>query len=173
MNFVRSSVVPHTIASDTAQKTNWKKKNAENGPLTWLPYSPWAKPWWIVSPKLNRKPESPASQPAPPKAIAKPPAHQPSEAIEKFVRIFAMTEPAFLPRTKPISRKAKPACMNMTRRAATTTQVVSMRVMASCKGGPPRLGGVQRGQVCERPGARSLARCRKGGRRRAPHGQGP
>ena len=35
-------------------------------------------------------------------------------AIEKFVRIFATTVPAFLPREKPISRNAKPACMNIT-----------------------------------------------------------
>ena len=28
MNFVRSSIAPKTIASDTAQKTTWKKKVA-------------------------------------------------------------------------------------------------------------------------------------------------
>ena len=28
MNLIRSSVVPHTIASETAQKTNWKKNFA-------------------------------------------------------------------------------------------------------------------------------------------------
>src|SRR3954471_18954877 len=47
-------------------------------------------------------------------------------AIEKFARIFAITVPAFLPRLKPISRNAKPACMNMTRQAATITQVELM-----------------------------------------------
>src|SRR5690606_9560072 len=79
------------------------------------------------SPTLSRKPESPANQPAPPKAIAKPASHQPREAIEKFIRTFAITEPAFLARTKPISRNAKPACMNITSRAETTTQVMSNR----------------------------------------------
>ena len=49
-----------------------------------------------------------------------------SAAIEKFVRIFAITVPAFLPREKPISRKAKPACMNITTSPATTTQSVLM-----------------------------------------------
>ena len=29
MNLMRSSVVPHTIASETAQNTNWKKQNAD------------------------------------------------------------------------------------------------------------------------------------------------
>ena len=49
-----------------------------------------------------------------------------SPAIEKLVRIFATTVPAFLPREKPISRKAKPACMNMTRQPATMTQIELM-----------------------------------------------
>ena len=47
-------------------------------------------------------------------------------AIEKLTRIFATIVPAFLPREKPISRKAKPACMNITSRPATTTQSVLM-----------------------------------------------
>src|SRR3954465_10114756 len=44
-------------------------------------------------------------------------------AIEKFVRIFAITVPAFLARENPISRNANPACMNITRQAATITQI--------------------------------------------------
>src|SRR4051794_4298194 len=59
----------------------------------------------------------------PPKAKAKPTAQYKSPAIEKFVRIFAMTVPAFFAREKPISRKAKPACMNITRQPATITQI--------------------------------------------------
>ncbi len=43
-------------------------------------------------------------------------------AIEKFTRIFATIVPTFLPREKPISRKAKPACMNITKQPATMTQ---------------------------------------------------
>src|SRR4051812_25608116 len=45
-------------------------------------------------------------------------------AIEKLVRIFATTVPAFFPREKPISRNAKPACMNITSEPATITQIV-------------------------------------------------
>jgi hypothetical protein len=41
----------------------------------------------------------------------------------KFVRIFAITVPAFFAREKPISRKAKPACMNMTSTPATITHI--------------------------------------------------
>ena len=37
------------------------------------------------------------------------------------MRILATTVPAFLPREKPISRNAKPACMNMTKQPATIT----------------------------------------------------
>ena len=42
-------------------------------------------------------------------------------AIEKLTRILATIVPAFFPREKPISRKAKPACMNITRQPATIT----------------------------------------------------
>ena len=59
---------------------------------------------------------------SPPKAKAKPTAQYRIAAIEKFVRILATTVPAFLPREKPISRKAKPACMNITKQPATITQ---------------------------------------------------
>jgi hypothetical protein len=48
--------------------------------------------------------------------------------MEKFTRIFAITVPAFLPRTKPISRKAKPACMNITRMPATSTHTELMAI---------------------------------------------
>src|SRR3954453_1742241 len=44
-------------------------------------------------------------------------------AIEKFVRIFAITVPAFFAREKPISRKANPACMNITSTPATITHM--------------------------------------------------
>ena len=57
-----------------------------------------------------------------PNAKAKPTAQKQIAAIEKLTRIFAITVPAFLPREKPISRKAKPACMNITRMPATSTQ---------------------------------------------------
>ena len=56
-----------------------------------------------------------------PKAKAKPMAQYMIAAIEKFVRIFAITVPAFLPREKPISRNAKPACMNITKQPAMIT----------------------------------------------------
>src|SRR4051795_13232392 len=63
--------------------------------------------------------------------------------IEKLTRIFATTVPAFLPREKPISRKAKPACMNITRMPATSTHTElmatesgSLPAIASCKSAP-------------------------------------
>ncbi len=57
-----------------------------------------------------------------PKANAKPIAQYMIAAIEKFTRILATIVPTFLPREKPISRKANPACMNITKQPATTTQ---------------------------------------------------
>ncbi len=62
----------------------------------------------------------------PPKANAKPTAHQQIAAMPKLVRIFATTVPAFLALEKPISRKAKPACMNITRQPARITHIVLM-----------------------------------------------
>src|SRR4051812_1660214 len=52
-------------------------------------------------------------------------------AIEKFARTFAITVPAFLPRLKPISRNAKPACMNITSTPATITQVELMPTVSA------------------------------------------
>src|SRR5215211_3966011 len=128
MNLIRSRVEPQTIARDTAQKTNWKKKNAAplpvSGPST-------SDPFEIVSPNWRKKPESPAIFAPPPNAMANPQAHQTIDEIEKFVRIFATIVPTFLPRVKPSSRNRKPACMNMTRTAATITQVVFRSVTTS------------------------------------------
>src|SRR5215212_10474842 len=70
----------------------------------------------------------------PPKANANPQIHQPIAAIEKFVRIFATTVPAFFARENPISRKAKPACIQITSRAATTTQI---ELIATLSGSAP------------------------------------
>src|SRR4051812_5085656 len=71
-----------------------------------------------------------------PKAKAKPIAQYISAAIEKFVRIFATTVPAFFCRENPISNNAKPACMKITSRAATTTQ---MELIATESGSTPLL----------------------------------
>ena len=69
-----------------------------------------------------------------PKASAKPTAQYMRAAIEKFVRILATTVPTFLPRENPISRNAKPVCMNITSRAATITQI---ELMATLSGSTP------------------------------------
>src|SRR3954447_1365407 len=121
---MRSSVVPHTMASDTAQKTNWKNHFDSTVALD----RPMIGKAFCGSPKLTRKkPSWPMMCPSgPPKAKAKPTAQYKIPAIEKFVRIFATTVPAFLPREKPISRKANPACMNMTRQPAKITQTELM-----------------------------------------------
>ena len=45
-------------------------------------------------------------------------------AIDRLVRIFATPVPAFFEREKPISSRAKPACMNSTSTAAMNTSSV-------------------------------------------------
>src|SRR5215213_3954667 len=117
---MRSSVVPHTIASETAQKTNWKNHFdstvASEKPMTVKASA--------GSPKSCRnQPVLPHRSPVPPNASAKPTAQYASPAIEKFISTFATTVPAFLPREKPISRNANPACMNITSTPATITHI--------------------------------------------------
>jgi hypothetical protein len=81
---MRSSVVPHTIASETAQNMNWKSMKAAVEPST----DPAIGPVATFSPKLKKNASSPSSQPAPPKAMPNPMAHQAIVAIEKLARIF-------------------------------------------------------------------------------------
>src|SRR2546421_5072801 len=87
-------------------------------------------------PTFRKKPCVPAIAPAPPNASANPQAQYASDAIEKFMRIFATPEPAFFIREKPISRKANPACMNITSTPATITQVVLTLDVTSGRVGP-------------------------------------
>jgi hypothetical protein len=122
---MRSSVVPQTIASDTAQNTNWKKNFASiealESPMTGKPVDGSPKP-------LARKPVPPirpvSASGSLPNANAKPTRYHMTAAIEKFVTIFATTVPAFFCLEKPISKNMKPACMNITRQPATTTHIV-------------------------------------------------
>src|SRR5919112_1480585 len=142
---MRSSVVPHTIARETPQKTNWKNHFASivasERPM--IGNACWG------SPKArSKKPSVPMTWPRPPpKAKANPTAQYMIPAIEKFVTIFAITVPAFLPREKPISRNAKPACMNITRQPAmiTHSELIAtesgrtpLLAASRVSGGPPR-----------------------------------
>src|SRR3954447_23280675 len=68
--------------------------------------------------------------------MAKPHAQYASDAIEKFISTFATPAPAFFIREKPISSSRKPACMNITRMAATITHVVSTAEATSVSVGP-------------------------------------
>src|SRR6201991_1328214 len=132
---MRSIVVPQTIASETAQNTNWKNHSVST--VTW-PVEPGPdQASGKFAPALSpakKKPCVPISEPPSPNAKAKPTAQNMIAAIEKLTRIFAMIVPAFLPREKPISRKAKPACMNITRMPATSTHT---ELMATSDGSFP------------------------------------
>ena len=112
--------MPQTIASETAQNTNWKNHSVSTVivPSATLTSGKFA----LASAPARKKPDVPMISLPSPNAKAKPTAQKQIAAIEKLTRIFAITVPAFLPREKPISRKAKPACMNITRMPATSTQ---------------------------------------------------
>src|ERR1017187_6603229 len=113
MNLVRSSIVPHTIASETAQKTNSKKNLAAAG---------------AVAPKPIRLLVKPV---AAPNAKAKPQTQYTIELMLRLTMTLATTVPTFFMRVKPTSSMAKPACMNITRSAATITQTVSAATPAA------------------------------------------
>src|SRR6266516_730174 len=130
MNLVRSSIVPHTIASDTAQKTNSKNHLAAAGAVLAamagrLSCDPGL--------KVGKKPLPPitAKMPPAPNANPNPTAQYAMELTLRLVMTLATTVPTFFMRLKPTSSIAKPACMKRTKQPATITQTVSAATAAA------------------------------------------
>src|SRR5215472_1353688 len=133
MNLARSSIVPDTIARETAQKTNWNHHLADAGTrLADMAGRSSVEPGL----KVGKKPLQPmignSHAAAAPNASAKPTAQYTMADTPKLVMTFATTVPTFFIRLKPTSSIAKPACMNITNTAATTTQTVSAPTPAAC-----------------------------------------
>src|SRR6266850_410148 len=130
MNFVRSSIVPQTMARETAQNTNSKNHFAAAGVVLHAIAGR-----SIVEPglKVGKKPLPPMKAKAPPapKARPKPTAQYAIELTLRLVMTLATTVPTFFIRLKPTSSMAKPACMNMTKQAATITQTASAATPAA------------------------------------------
>ena len=88
------------------------------------------------------------------------------EQIAKMRTFFAATCPTFFILVSPASRNANPACMNITRIAATTTQIVLAAMVRSTvvTRTPPR----RRGTTKKAPGLPRTLRhqCRSRARRR-------
>src|SRR5438128_4203114 len=126
MNLVRSSMVPHTNASDTAQKTNSKHHLAAAGAVEKLSAGrSIVEPGWKdganpVKPMMLKRKALAA-----PNAMANPTSQYMIEAMLRLTMILATIVPTFFMRAKPTSSMAKPACMNSTRHAATITHTVS------------------------------------------------
>jgi hypothetical protein len=110
---VRSATPPEMMVAEVAAKTDWKNQKvrfhmpvslAGSFPARRNPLEPMKPPmsWPNMRPKPSRKK---AGCPA-----------------AKSSRFFIRMLPAFLARAKPISTRAKPACMNMTRMAAIRVQ---------------------------------------------------
>ena len=74
-----------------------------------------------------------------PKANEKPIAQNIRKLIDRLMRIFPITAPAFFMRERPTSSMAKPACMNRTRTAAKNTR----RVLIAMSGVADVLSGGQ------------------------------
>src|SRR5215211_1888280 len=133
-NLVRSSMVPHTIAKDTAQKATWKRNLAESG--TWVHESPAYTSLTCPAGTARNQPSVPMIALPAPKARAKPTAQNNSAAIARLTSILATTLPTFFIREKPTSSIANPACMKRTRHAVTITHTVSIASERSAVEGP-------------------------------------
>src|SRR3954451_23756231 len=100
---MRSSVVPQTIASETAQKTNWNRNlagtTASENDIAGNR---------LLSVVPRNVPCVPANQPDPPNASAKPTAQYQSDATDRLARTLGTTVPAFFIREKPTSSRRKP-----------------------------------------------------------------
>jgi hypothetical protein len=131
-NLVRSSIVPETIAIDTAQKTNSKNHFAAAGTV-----EPSSDGVSMCEPGRNwgRNPVWPMIWPrnpsAKPKAMAKPQSQYMIDETLRLTSTLATTVPTFFIREKPTSSMAKPACMKSTRTAATMTHTVSAATPAA------------------------------------------
>src|ERR687890_2578329 len=133
-NLVRSSMGPHTMARDTAQKATWKRNLAESG--TCVHESPAYTSLTCPAGTARNQPSVPMSALPVPKASANPKAQNNRAAIARLTKIFATTLPTFFIRENPTSSIANPACMNNTRTAATITHTVSIASESSAVEGP-------------------------------------
>src|ERR1700716_3901180 len=159
MNLVRSIMVPQTMASDTAQKTNWNIHFADAGTvLAAMAGRSRLEPGL----KVGAKPLNPmignSHLAEAPKARANPIAQYTIEAVLKFVITLATTVPTFFMRLKPTSSMAKPACMNMTKTAATTTHTVSAPPPAACVAVLSSAASVCRGVMANRTATTQASR---------------
>src|SRR5829696_5763870 len=133
-NLVRSSMVPHTMANETAQKATWNRNLAESG--TCVHESPAYTSLTCPDGTARNQPSVPTSALPVPKASANPKAQKRSAAIARLTRIFATTLPTFFIRENPTSSIANPACINSTRHAVTITHIVSIASESSAVEGP-------------------------------------
>src|SRR3954452_24125133 len=88
-------------------------------------------PTAIISFTDGKKPAVPLNQPPSPNARPKPTAQYSTEQRPKISTFLPAMWPAFFIRVSPASRKAKPACMNITRTAVMTTQIVDAAMSRS------------------------------------------
>src|SRR3954452_22413306 len=88
-------------------------------------------PTAIISFTDGKKPAVPLNQPPSPNARPKPTAQYSTEQRPKISTFLPAMWPAFFIRVRPASRKAKPACMNITSTAAMTTQMVLAAISRS------------------------------------------
>ena len=158
--------MPQTIARETAQKTNWKNhfdsivasESAITGKLGWN--SVVAVRGRAVRAEVEKKkpPSCPMKLPSgPPKANTKPTAHQQIAAMQKLVRIFATTVPAFFALREADLQEGEPGLHEHDQRAGDDhpQRVDADRLLELAGDRPVEIRGV--GERARRDGAASPA----------------
>src|SRR5882672_2606073 len=152
-NFQRSAPAPVGIVAAVSMNTSWKRNRVatpgvSRSGLRKNPRSP-------KSPKLLPPISSTSSWlsvgsppnvergPTPPICSAKPIAQNPRMPMAYTRKFIAIVWATFFARVRPVSTRAKPACMNITRKPATSVQTKLMAtVLASMS--PSGVRGVSR-----------------------------
>src|SRR5919202_1153353 len=126
-HLMRSSVVPHTIASDTAQNTNWKKRSAA-GLMSYVPRNGMSLAADAASwPTFRNQPCVPAMAPAPPKANAKPHCMNMTSTPATVTQVVSMAD-AVSGRVGPDAADATPGTTSRAARAASPEPAVRARL---------------------------------------------
>ena len=171
LNRARSAIAPEAIVTAAAAKTAWKKKNA---PVVMLPNP--LEPTAARSLPARKKPSVPHQALPPPNARPYPTARKATAPMHMSARFLARMLAVFLTRVRPVSTRAKPACMTNTSTPASTTQALSSAACTTADGSSacaatgvaraariapaaPRTINVRRFTSISRSGRRQSANC--------------
>mmetsp|Transcript_54791 Transcript_54791/g.98698 ORF Transcript_54791/g.98698 Transcript_54791/m.98698 type:complete len:261 (+) Transcript_54791:1046-1828(+) len=130
--FTRSATPPLTMVAPAVQNAHWKNQLRAREVLRPFKASTEPSPWVTKSPlanclePMNLSVSLPSSFKGPPYAKAQPNKYQPKVPTHTLTRFFMSTFWAFFTRQDPVSSRAKPACMIITRAPHSSSQAESI-----------------------------------------------